>query len=67
MSPRIDEKTMVPLGIVAALFSAGVGVSATGAFWVSKVDERLTRIEKKLDIARVPNGIIIPNAEAGQK
>jgi hypothetical protein len=48
----IDANMGVPLGVVASLFSIGVGVTATGAFWVKGVNDRLARIEDKLGIAR---------------
>jgi len=54
MSSKIDEKTEVPLGLVASLFVLGMGVTATGAFWVSRVDNRLARIEDKLGIIQLP-------------
>lgn len=63
---KIDEKTMVPLGVVVCLFSVGIGITATGAFWVFQVDTRLTRIEKKLDLSK-SGGILIPEAAAKEK
>lgn len=60
MAPiRIDDKTQIPLGIVAALFSAGISFSVMGTWWVaswqSKVNERLSRIEDRLGIALAPS------------
>lgn len=68
MPSRIDDKTMVPLGIVAALFVVGISVTATGAFWVSRVDDRLALIEKKLGIVQNESSHgVIESAEAGSK
>lgn len=50
---RIDDRTQVPLGIVASLFSVGIGISIAATFWVSRVNERLSRIEEMLRIAQV--------------
>lgn len=68
MPSRIDDKTMVPLGIVAALFVVGISVTATGAFWVSRVDDRLALIEKRLGIADniKPHGVL-EEAQAGTR
>ncbi len=63
MPSRIDDKTTVPLSIVAVLFATGVSVTATGAFWVKSVNDRLSRIEDKLGIVQVPNDLIT-SAEA---
>ena len=63
MKSWVDENMGVPLRIVAALFSVGVGVTATGAFWVKGVNDRLARIEDKLGIARIDPDLI-PEAEA---
>lgn len=60
MPSRIDDKTMVPLRVVAVLFSIGIGVTITGAFWVQgvndhlkSIDDRFSRIETKLGIPEV--------------
>lgn len=65
MPSRIDDKTMVPLGIVAVLFSIGISITATGAFWVKGVNDRLYRIEQKMGITSAPESLI-PNANAGE-
>lgn len=65
MPSRIDDKTMVPLGVVAVLFSTGISVTALGAFWVKGVNDRLYRIEQKMGITAAPESLI-PNAEAGE-
>ena len=58
------DKMMIPLSVVAILFSTGIGISTTGAYWVAayqaKVDERLSRIEDKLGIARPEEQANIP-------
>jgi hypothetical protein len=63
MPSRIDDRTMVPLGIVAALFGVGFSLIASGAFWVKSVNDRLSQIEDRLGIARAEPALI-PNAEA---
>lgn len=59
---RIDGKTMVPLDTIVKLaafcFTAGMSVTATGAVWVYKVNDRLARIEMRLGIVEVPSGFI---------
>ncbi len=68
MPSRIDDKTMVPLGIVAALFTVGISITATGAFWVFRVDDRLSRIEQILKISSQANtASIVPDAEAAER
>jgi hypothetical protein len=64
MTPKIDEKTMVPLGLVATLFAVGIGVTVTGAFWVSKVDDRLARIEDRLGLPRYRDAMTSPISDA---
>lgn len=68
MPSRIDDKTMVPLGVVAALFVVGISVTATGAFWVSRVDDRLALIEKKLGIVQNDSAHgVFDEAQAGSR
>jgi hypothetical protein len=68
MKNKIDERTMVPLSLVAALFMVGLSATATGVFWVSKVNERLARIEDRLGIyTPIADFSIIPNANAETK
>lgn len=67
MPSRIDDKTTVPLSIVAMLFMTGISVTATGSFWVSRVNDRLSRIEEKLGIPKATSlsaSDILPAAEA---
>lgn len=64
MSSRIDEKTMVPLSVVAALFTTGISVTALGAVFVYSVNSRLARIERHLGISDMTSDGFIPNAEA---
>lgn len=66
MASRIDDKTMIPLNMVASMLAVGLGVTATGTFWVAKVNDRLARIESKLGISVLETGIV-PVAEAGEK
>lgn len=62
MSSRIDGQTMVPLDVMvkalAFFFTVGMGVTATGAVWVYRVNDRLFRIERKLGISEVPTDLI---------
>lgn len=44
----------VPLSVVVGLMTVAISVTATGAFWVSKVNDRLGRIEQRLGIAAIP-------------
>lgn len=50
MGMRIDDKSVLSLGLVVALLIGTVSISVTGAFWISSVDNRLSRIEEKLGI-----------------
>jgi hypothetical protein len=50
MDSRIDEKTVVPIGWVLGGFTIMVTIAVTGAFWVSAVNFRLSRIEDRLGI-----------------
>lgn len=50
MPSRIDDKTVVPLNVVAILLAAVVSATVTGAFWVKSVNDRLSRIEEKLGV-----------------
>lgn len=63
---RIDDKTQVPLGIVASLFTVGIGIAIAGTFWVSRVNERLSRIEEMLRIAQVVPSTTLETAWAVQ-
>lgn len=58
MASRIDRETVVPLEVVAILFSIGISTTIAGAFWVKGVndhleliDKRFSRVETKLGIA----------------
>lgn len=63
--PRIDERTSVPLLWLLTSVLAAISVSATGCFWVFKVDSRLERIEKRLGILQ-PESAQIPFIGAAQ-
>jgi len=63
---RIDEKTVVPLGVVAALFTTGISITAMGVFWITSVNERLSRIEQRLGIVPVNAASFVPHANAGE-
>ncbi len=66
MSSRIDEETMLPLRVVAIFLVAVISATVTGVFWVSKVDDRLARIEEKLGISSYDaKAGIINSANAG--
>lgn len=78
MPSRIDDKTVVPLGVVAILFSIGISVTITASFWVRGVndhlelmDKRFARVEAHLGISDFKNRRpadtamqFIPSAEA---
>ncbi len=64
---RIDEKTVVPLGWVLALFSTGIATAAAAAFWVSAVNNRLARIEDKLGISAYDSGVPMRSSHAGER
>jgi hypothetical protein len=78
MTSRIDDKTVVPLSIVALLFSVGISVTITASFWVRGVndhlelmDKRFARVESRLGISEMPRRApaetamhLIPRAEA---
>lgn len=47
---HINDKTYVPIAwLIVSVLTMG-SLVATGAFWVKGVDDRLQRIENKLDI-----------------
>lgn len=48
---------MVPLQIVAVLFSIGISVTITGAFWVKGVNDHLELIDKRFSRVEVKLGI----------
>jgi hypothetical protein len=59
VAPKVDLKNiMLPLELVAVLLMAVVGSTASGVFWISKVNERLGRIEKSLGIVEAPAGLV---------
>lgn len=64
---RIDEKTLVPLHMVIALFSTGIFVTGMGVYWMTSVNDRLSRIEQKLGIVPPATPSFIPHAEAKTK
>lgn len=78
MPSRIDDKTVVPLGLVALLFSVAMSCAVTSAFWVKGVndhlelmDKRFARVEARLGISEMPKRApaetamnLIPRAEA---
>lgn len=78
MPSRIDDETVVPLGVVAVLFSVALGFTVTSAFWVKGVndhlelmDKRFSRVEARLGISEMPKREpaetaihLIPRAEA---
>ena len=66
---RIDEQTLVPLSVVAGLFTVGIGVTATGAFWVKSVNDRLAHIENKLGIVAIDDTkvALVPEASAEER
>lgn len=66
MPSRIDNRTLIPIEMVAAILTFGVSITAVGAFWVSRVDDRLSRIESKLGIA-VNETTLLPQAEAHER
>jgi hypothetical protein len=64
---RIDEKTLIPLSFVGALFSIGIMITAMGVYWMTSVNERLGRIEQRLGIMPISPPSFIPHAEAASK
>lgn len=74
---RIDERTMIPLSWVVPAFvfllTGAIGTAITATFWVSRVDTRIARIEKKLGIkdeviAQRSSGLdwVMPAAQASR-
>lgn len=65
--PKIDDKTLVPLGWVVGGMGVILAFAVRGAFWVSHVDDRLKDIEIRLGIptekAEASNLIYDANAE----
>lgn len=47
---KIDSETSVPIGWVLSGFAIVVASAIAGTFWVSSVNDRLSRIEEKLGI-----------------
>jgi hypothetical protein len=47
---RIDSTSVIPLGWVVSGLAAMVSITVLGAFWVSAVNFRLSRIEQALGI-----------------
>lgn len=64
---KVDEKTLVPVGWVLGGFVTVITIVVIGAFWVSAVDYRLSRIEEKLGIPayRAGQTVLPAEAEAG--
>lgn len=62
MPSRIDEKTMVPLGVVVGLFSTGIMVTIAIAFWVKGVNDRLDGFDRRFERIERKFGIEAPEA-----
>lgn len=50
MNIKIDQNSVVPIGWALAGFGTLITFAVAGAFWMSSVDYRLSRIEEKLSI-----------------
>lgn len=64
---ELNEKTVVPLGMVIAGFGIGLGPLIAGVIWVYSVNLRLDRIEAKLGIPPLASSSLIREANAKGK
>ena len=58
---KIDDKIQMPTSWLFSVISTIIVIVGTGAYWISRVDSRLSRIEKALEIA-YDDGKLIPDA-----
>lgn len=64
---RIDDKTVIPIGWVISCCTVLVVSAVAGTFWVSSVNDRLSRIEDKLGIPPYRTAVIPVIREAHAK
>jgi len=64
---EISERTLIPISWAAAALTTLLGPAIVGAMWVKGVNDRLSRIEAKMDLTPQATYQIIPSAEAKEK